>query len=162
MYLRKEFEARAAWRFIISSCSQQVRGQRDDRLPDQQADPRVHHQEPAQPDGGEDQPVLHVWDGNRHEHLGLDQGHHPHLETDLVQVSKRRTVLCGHGCTSESVRSRSLCFLSVVMFVVTFGCLISSRTNQTEQGSYKVLSRGHKFPQILAVRLQCVHSGWLC
>lgn len=68
----------------------------------------MHHQEPAQPDGGENQPVLHVWDGNRYEHLGLDQGHHPHLETDLVQVSKRQVnvtleqiVSCDYGCTSK-------------------------------------------------------------
>lgn len=46
----------------------------------------MHNQESAQPHGGENQPVFHVWNRNRDEHLGLDQSHHPDLETNLVQV----------------------------------------------------------------------------
>lgn len=49
----------------------------------------MHNQEPAQPHGGENQSVFHVWNWNRDEHLGLDQSHHPDLETNLVQVSQQ-------------------------------------------------------------------------
>lgn len=69
----------------------------------------MHNQEPAQPHGGENQPVFHVWNRNRDEHLGLDQSHHPDLETNLVQVSQQH-MDCIVVIVLEVLRSKNVLF----------------------------------------------------
>lgn len=66
----------------------QLRGQRDNRHPVEQAETRLQDQEPAQPFGREDQSLRHVRNGHLYEHLGVDQGNPSHLEAHLVQVRR--------------------------------------------------------------------------
>lgn len=70
----------------------------------------MHNQEPAQPHGGENQPVFHVRNRNRNEHLGLDQSHHPDLETNLVQVSQQH--MCCVFVIVLKVLQSLKCFIS--------------------------------------------------